>query len=225
MGIITDLLFTSPAENAEKPAMAPCTAVWASRMQYSLSSALAGTERIMYDGSMYLTLASRPCALKSLVIASFNHFPMSLYRLLPLSSVPSPAPVRSCPAPSATTTTAELFRLTTERRCLKIDFGPSVTMGTSGTKHRSTSLAASVAWVAINPESRPISFTTHTPFGAEAASIRAHSITLHASSIHVLKPNERSITPMSLSMVFGTPMIAIFFPRRMASSCSLYAPR
>ena len=33
-------------------------------MQYSASEALAGTERIMYEGSMYLTVASLPCFLK-----------------------------------------------------------------------------------------------------------------------------------------------------------------
>lgn len=55
--VIKDLpmrLLHKPTENPVKPAMAPWTAFWASCIQYRLSAAFAGIDRIMYEGSMYL---------------------------------------------------------------------------------------------------------------------------------------------------------------------------
>jgi len=46
------------------PAMEPCTAFCARSMQSMESDALAATERIMYDGSMYLIETVTPFYLK-----------------------------------------------------------------------------------------------------------------------------------------------------------------
>lgn len=51
IGIYACLLLTGPTVNPVNPAMAPCTALWARRVQYTLSEALLGTARIMYVGS------------------------------------------------------------------------------------------------------------------------------------------------------------------------------
>ena len=48
------LLLHNPTEKPVNPAIVPWTAFCASCIQYRVSVALAGTDRIMYDGSMYL---------------------------------------------------------------------------------------------------------------------------------------------------------------------------
>ena len=61
----------------------------------------------------------------------------------------------------------------------------------------------------MNPEWRPISFTSPTPPGAERASMCAARIDSVAREKAVRKPKLWSMNGMSLSIVFGTPTIAI----------------
>ena len=147
---------------------------------------------------------------------------MSFSLTLPEASVWSEAGKCSCPAPSATTTTAcpccSTFFFRHDRKT-------SMSKGTSGISVKSTSWLARVAWAAMNPLCRPISFTRPTPFSVENASTCAARIASAACVNAVWKPNERSIQGMSLSIVFGMPTTAIRSPRRSASSASFCAPR
>ena len=61
----------------------------------------------------------------------------------------------------------------------------------------------------MKPEWRPISFTRPTPPGAERASMCAARIDSVARENAVRKPKLWSMNGMSLSIVFGTPTIAI----------------
>jgi hypothetical protein len=64
------------------------------------------------------------------------------------------------------------------------------------------------------------------PFGMfPVASTRAASSARCAASTEERKPKERSIRPMSLSMVLGMPATATFIPRSAHTFDSLYAPR
>mmetsp|Transcript_10222 Transcript_10222/g.20445 ORF Transcript_10222/g.20445 Transcript_10222/m.20445 type:complete len:266 (+) Transcript_10222:124-921(+) len=94
---------------------------------------------------------------------------------------------------------------------------------TSGMRQMSTSREARAACAARYPHDRPMTLTMPIPCRQADASIRAHFIALTASCTAVSKPNERSMTMMSLSMVFGTPTTAIFNPRRLISSVSSMA--
>ena len=89
---------------------------------------------------------------------------MSLSLTLPEASRSSPlAASKSCPAPSATTTTA-CARL--RMRCLSAarkPRSPSSLKGTSGTRVKFTSWLATVAPAAMKPAWRPISFTSAMP--------------------------------------------------------------
>mmetsp|Transcript_41276 Transcript_41276/g.101856 ORF Transcript_41276/g.101856 Transcript_41276/m.101856 type:complete len:201 (-) Transcript_41276:809-1411(-) len=190
------------------------------------SLALAGTERIMYEGSTYLTVATFPRACMYATIWSLSHKPNSGSLRLPPASNTALVPKISSPAPSATTITACPFRSNTRSRCGRMPRGPSVTTGTSGTRQRSTSPEHMVECTAINPEDRPISFTMPMPLGRlHRASVCAERIAVCASATAESKPNERSSMSMSLSIVLGTPHTATFSLRRFASSAILSAAR
>ena len=77
---------------------------------------------------------------------------------------------------------------------------------------------------AMNPECRPISFTTPTPLGHDAASTFAAAINGIAASTAEWNPKLKSISGMSLSMVFGTTATAHLVPRRAISSSIFEAP-
>ncbi len=81
--------------------------------------------------------------------------------------------------------------------------GPSKTNLTSGIRQQSTSLEAKVANIAICPEWRPMSFTNPIPLIALRASTCAHLIARCASSTAVSKPNDLSMSAISLSIKFG----------------------
>mmetsp|Transcript_1062 Transcript_1062/g.1352 ORF Transcript_1062/g.1352 Transcript_1062/m.1352 type:complete len:215 (-) Transcript_1062:956-1600(-) len=206
--------------------MAPCTAFWPSTEQYRESAAFAGTDRIMYEGSMYLMVAGMPSSRKKRSICSLIHSPILGSFLLPLASVSALAPSTSSPAPSATTTTACPCSWMRFFRCGRRPLGPSSTMGTSGTRQRSTSPEASAACAARNPLLRPMSFTMPTPRGRlQVASTFADWMAACAASMEVLNPKVRSSRPMSLSMVLGTPATATFSPRARHSMATRCAPR
>ena len=77
----------------------------------------------------------------------------------------------------------------------------------------------------MKPDSRPISFTNPIPFLAPFASTWADEIALPASETAVAKPNDLWIKEISLSIVFGMPITAIFNLRRSISSEMALAPR
>mmetsp|Transcript_11763 Transcript_11763/g.37292 ORF Transcript_11763/g.37292 Transcript_11763/m.37292 type:complete len:243 (-) Transcript_11763:1847-2575(-) len=180
----------------------------------------------MYEGSMYLTVAGLPLDLKCATIWSLSHSPSSGSLRLPPASTMAEVPNTSSPAPSATTTTADPFCSSTRSRCCRQPRSPSVTTGTSGTRHKSTSPEQSVACTAIMPDERPISLTIPIPLGKlHRASVCADSIAACASSTAVLKPKARSIRSISLSIVLGMPHTAMFNFKRRASSAILFAAR
>lgn len=98
IGSHTIRLLHRPTENPVKPAMAPWTAFWASCIQYRESAAFAGTDRIVYDGSMYFTVATSPCLLKYSSTAFFMNSPILGRILFPLASVSEDSPSSSSPA-------------------------------------------------------------------------------------------------------------------------------
>mmetsp|Transcript_22680 Transcript_22680/g.57464 ORF Transcript_22680/g.57464 Transcript_22680/m.57464 type:complete len:241 (+) Transcript_22680:630-1352(+) len=182
----------------------------------------------MYEGSMYLMVTSLSFFWKNSLMAEVMNSPIFGSFLLPLLSVSfAMSVISSSPAPSATTTTACPFFSMTRCRCGRMPFGPSSITLTSGIRHRSTPLPIDiVAKTEINPALLPMSFTMPIPFGMlELASTFAAKIAFFASSTAVRKPNERSMRPMSLSIVFGIPHTAMFFRRSMQYSLTLKAPR
>mmetsp|Transcript_6889 Transcript_6889/g.17148 ORF Transcript_6889/g.17148 Transcript_6889/m.17148 type:complete len:296 (-) Transcript_6889:705-1592(-) len=184
-----------------------------------LSCAFALHPRTMYVGSMYLT-SQLISALRRLQ----NHGPMSPSTGLPPASVP-PAPMTySCPAPSASTTTAYPCDATRFFMCATAPLGPSIAKSTSGMRHTSVSPLASAAFMAMKPDCRPISFTTPMPFSADRASVAAALIAFCASSTAVSKPKVLSMCRMSLSMVFGIPTTLTFRPRLAHSWLMALAP-
>lgn len=72
-----------------------------------------------------------------------------------------------------------------------------------------TSHDAVEAFMAIKPESLPMSFTRPTPFGAHSASVFAACMIYLAISHDVSYPNDLSMIGISLSIVFGIPHTAI----------------
>jgi hypothetical protein len=75
--------------------------------------------------------------------------------------------------------------------------------GASGSSVTLTSRDASDADSAMKPDCRPISLTRPTPLRAASASVCAHVSGCTACSTAVSNPNDRSISGMSLSMVWG----------------------
>mmetsp|Transcript_44200 Transcript_44200/g.105241 ORF Transcript_44200/g.105241 Transcript_44200/m.105241 type:complete len:271 (-) Transcript_44200:718-1530(-) len=212
-----------PTDIPVMPAMAPCTIAVPSTLQYTLSAAVAGIERIWYDGSMYRTSTSLCWWFSIHILAcSLRNTPMSGSRLFPEGSMPRFKSLKwSCPAPSATTSTQCPFCLMTSWQCLK---RRSSWNGDSGMRQTSTSLVARVANIDTNPHSRPISFTIAIPCMESSASMTAHWITRTASCTAVSNPNDLSMKGTSLSMVLGTPHTAIGILRRAASFEMRLAP-
>ena len=101
---------------------------------------------------------------------------------------------------------------------------PSMAKSTSGIKQTSTSPLASEAWRAMNPDWRPMSFTTPTPLSADLASTAAALIAFCASSTAVSNPNVLSMCRMSLSIVLGMPTTDTFNPLLAHSSLMALAP-
>ena len=134
----------------------------------------------------------------------------SPYRTLPDASRSPLFAIRSWPAPSATTTTAWPRR---SSRCCSAERNASSVNGTSGTRQKFTWLLTSAEYAAMNPESRPISFTSPIPLRAASASAFAADVARRASVTAVSNPNVLCTNEMSLSIVFGTPMTPIFKPR------------
>mmetsp|Transcript_104 Transcript_104/g.429 ORF Transcript_104/g.429 Transcript_104/m.429 type:complete len:296 (-) Transcript_104:591-1478(-) len=183
------------------------------------SCAFAGMPLTMYVGSMYLT--SQDISARRRLT---NHGPISPNIGFPPLSVP-PAPCTySCPAPSATTTTAWPCFFSRLLMCCTTPPAPSMAKSTSGIIHTSTSPDASEAFMAMKPLCRPISLTTPTPFNADLASIAAARIAFCASSTAVSNPNVLSMCRISLSMVFGIPTTETASPRRAHSSLMASAP-
>ena len=87
IGIITTLLLQLPTEKPVYPDMTPWTVFWASCMQYKLSVAFAGTDRTIYDGSIYFTVATSPSFSKYPSIDFFMNSPMAGSFLFPDASV------------------------------------------------------------------------------------------------------------------------------------------
>lgn len=79
----------------------------------------------------------------------------------------------------------------------------------SGIKQILTSRLALVAYIAINPASRPINLTKPIPFSTPTLSTYADLIALILSDTDVSNPKDLSITGISLSIVFGTPTTVI----------------
>ena len=119
---------------------------------------------------MYLSVIAVPVRLKWSVIASRRKTPMSPYLTFPDASRSWLFAIRSWPAPSATTITAWPRR---SSRCCSADRNPSRVNGTSGTRQKFTWLLTSAEYAAMNPESRPMSFTSPIPLRAASASALA----------------------------------------------------
>mmetsp|Transcript_16782 Transcript_16782/g.47335 ORF Transcript_16782/g.47335 Transcript_16782/m.47335 type:complete len:207 (-) Transcript_16782:524-1144(-) len=145
---------------------------------------------------------------------------------LPEGSVPMLCPPRaSCSAPSATTTVQLPCSSSFFSTYSRIPPEPwTVNEGISGMRHRSTHPEARLAWVAMNPDWRPISFTRPTPRYALEHSVLAASIAFTACSTAVSKPNVLSMSRMSLSMDLGMPTTAQVYPRRLHSAWMAAAP-
>mmetsp|Transcript_22311 Transcript_22311/g.76376 ORF Transcript_22311/g.76376 Transcript_22311/m.76376 type:complete len:210 (-) Transcript_22311:4218-4847(-) len=190
----------------EKPAMAPWTAFCARMEQYTLSKAFAGTDRIMYVGSINLMVSGCFSCLKNLVIWSFKYSPTSANRLFPPASVSPPDDeTMVSPQPSATTMTACPFCFMSTKVCASTF---SRSMSISGSRQMSTKLAAIVEFSVMWPQCRPMSFTMPMQFAFEIDSTYADCTALSASVQAVSKPKVWSIIGTSLSIVFGTPMTA-----------------
>jgi len=98
-------------------------------------------------------------------------------------------------------------------------------MGTSGTRHRSTSPDPNVAWAAMKPADLPMSLTIPIPFGLlHMASVLAVRIAASASPTADWKPKVRSMWSISLSIVFGIPATETLMLFFMHSSWILKAP-
>src|SRR6185437_5417889 len=78
---------------------------------------------------------------------------------------------------------------------------------TSGIRHRPTCVSASVAKLAMNPESRPISFTKPIPDRWHDASTYAARVAWRAASTAVSNPNDISMKEMSLSINEGDVVV------------------
>mmetsp|Transcript_13876 Transcript_13876/g.46842 ORF Transcript_13876/g.46842 Transcript_13876/m.46842 type:complete len:216 (-) Transcript_13876:723-1370(-) len=175
---------------------------------------------------MYLTVAVLPFSRKKRTICFLTNSPMAGSLRLPEASTSADWPRSSSPAPSATTTTAWPCSSTRRMRCGSTPCSPSRMMGTSGTRHRSTSPDASVAWTAMKPEERPMSLTIPMPLGRlQRASVLAARMAACAASTLVWKPKLRSMRSTSLSMVFGMPATATLSCLLMHSSEMVKAPR
>ena len=88
IGIWTKWVFNIPTTIPVLPDIAACTAFPASWKQNTESSGVAGALRIVYEGSMYLTVAGILCPEKYSVIAVFKKSPISPSFLFPDASVP-----------------------------------------------------------------------------------------------------------------------------------------
>mmetsp|Transcript_59552 Transcript_59552/g.169407 ORF Transcript_59552/g.169407 Transcript_59552/m.169407 type:complete len:233 (-) Transcript_59552:2612-3310(-) len=113
------------------------------------------------------------------------------------------------PQPSATTITAWPCFFMSFMACVKT-FGKE--MFISGSMQMSTLRADRVPCMAMNPQCRPISFTSPMQFVLLVASTYADAIAFSASEHAVLKPKDLSMIGMSLSMVLGTPTTATSWP-------------
>jgi hypothetical protein len=80
-------LFTWPTVKPENPAIDPCTAFYANYVHIILSCGLAGTVRIMYVGSICLSVIFIALFLQYLVNSSLIITPTSYGFLLPDASV------------------------------------------------------------------------------------------------------------------------------------------
>ena len=103
--------------------------------------------------------------------------------------------------PSATTTTE--YRRPPATRARSSSASSDRSYGSSGTRIASAP-AATPAYVAIQPQVRPITSTTITR-SCDSAVVVIRSIASVAICIAVSKPNVTSVPGMSLSIVFGTP--------------------
>mmetsp|Transcript_320 Transcript_320/g.593 ORF Transcript_320/g.593 Transcript_320/m.593 type:complete len:214 (-) Transcript_320:110-751(-) len=210
-----------PAEKPVNPDMAPWTACWERTVQYTLSPALAGMERIMYVGSMFTSLCSLLRCFKNSLMDDLRYTPMS-----PLIDWVAPPFASSCAEccswssfnttsaiPSAATTTACPCLSNTLSKCSRNAFSLK---GISGMSAMSTSFDAREAIRVMAPLWRPMRRTMPTPFMDAFASTFADMMALCASSMEVSNPNDLSMRLISLSIVFGIPTTLIFIPRSLA---------
>ena len=162
--------------------------------------------------------------LKYFSISSLRNVPISLNLTLPEASVLSVLGRRSWPAPSATRMTAWPLSCRRFFRSSRRPFSPWRSNGASGMRQKLTSLCASEVWAAMNPLSRPMTFTSPTPLTAFLASMWAQRTTGTAIETAVSNPNDVWMNARSLSIVLGTPTTEIFSPRFLISSEMAYAP-
>mmetsp|Transcript_45898 Transcript_45898/g.82054 ORF Transcript_45898/g.82054 Transcript_45898/m.82054 type:complete len:233 (+) Transcript_45898:923-1621(+) len=207
MGRTANRPWNMPTVAPVYPAKAACTAAWASWMQRALSPELAGTLRMEYEGSNRNTFPSEPVAFQWSSMVCFIHLPTSPYTLCPVASLPWMG-MWSWPADSAMRMTAFWLAFRWSVSHCSSPSGPSSWNGISGIRQAFTTLLDKAALRHTNPASRPMSFTSPTPFTTLLASVKAQSMYLAASMTAVSNPKVLSKKGISLSMVLGMPMTA-----------------